>query len=238
MNAQQLTTGKSHILYDADSLGQVDDAFFDPGHWEQQGALLGAAAGRGTTVFIQDGEAVYALRHYKRGGLPAHLSEDRYLWTGLEKSRAFREWRLLAELYGDGLPVPRPVAARVVRDGIAYTADLVTEAIDAKPLAEWAGLRRLSADLLAQVGSTIRLFHANAIFHADLNARNILISDSGEVYLIDFDQGRRREPGRHWQQSNLARLLRSLEKFRRQERDFHFDDEDWKRVMEGYSGRV
>ena len=104
MKPTQIDTEKSHILYDGDTLSQVDDRFFEPAHWERQHLLLGAAQGRGTTVFVQHGDKVFALRHYHRGGLPAKVSRDRYIWQGLEKSRPWREWQLMQELYRRGLP--------------------------------------------------------------------------------------------------------------------------------------
>ena len=237
MNSIQITTNKSDILYDADCIGQVDDAFFEPEAWAEKNLLLDAAPGRGTTVFVQNGEAVYALRHYQRGGLPARFSRDRYLWQGLERSRAWQEWRLLAELHHRGLPVPRPIAARVLRRGISYQADIVTERLGGRPLAEWLGQKRLPAARLEAIGACIGRFHEEGVYHADLNARNVLLDESGEVYLIDFDRGELRKPATRWRMANLERLKRSLNKFRRSERNFAFDDEDWKAILRGYEGK-
>ncbi|MDH5785093.1 MAG: 3-deoxy-D-manno-octulosonic acid kinase [Chromatiales bacterium] len=234
MKPTQIDSEKSHILYDADTIGQPDETFFDPHHWEREGQLLGSAPGRGTTVFVQYNDQVFALRHYHRGGLPARLSRDRYLWLGLEKSRPWREWHLLLELYRRGLPVPRPVAVRVVRDGLGYRADIVTEAIDARPLAEWLCEKRLPSAQLERVGSWLRRFHLEELYHADLNARNILLDEEGRVYLIDFDRSELRRGDEGWRSANMERLKRSLEKFRRQEMLFAFDDEDWKALMRGY----
>ena len=61
-----------------------------------------AAGGRGTVAFVRDGERRWVLRHYRRGGLVARLLDDRYLWTGADRTRAFREWRLLRELRAAG----------------------------------------------------------------------------------------------------------------------------------------
>ncbi len=238
MNSTQITTEKSHILYDADCIGQVDDTLFEPDAWAAQDHVLGVAPGRGTTVFVQNGESAYALRHYQRGGLPARFSRDRYVWRGLERSRAWQEWNLLAELYRRGLPVPRPIAARVMRCGITYQADIITARLPARPLADWLGQKRLSSSWLQAIGAVIRRFHNEGVFHADLNARNVLLDDAGEIYLIDFDRGDLRKPSSRWQRSNLERLKRSLEKFRRSVRHFAFDDEDWKAILRGYEGNA
>src|SRR4029453_11025308 len=62
----------------------------------------------------------WVLRHYRRGGLIAKLSQDSYLWTGAARTRSFAEWRLLAELRRRGLRVPAPIAARYVRGLFTY----------------------------------------------------------------------------------------------------------------------
>jgi 3-deoxy-D-manno-octulosonic acid kinase len=234
MKPTQIDNERSHILYDADTLGQVDDAFFEPGHWRDRQQLLGSAPGRGTTVFVQYEDQKFALRHYCRGGIPAKISRDRYIWQGLEKSRPWREWVLLLELFRRGLPVPRPVAVRVVRHGLTYTADIVTAAIDARPLADWLCEKRLPATQLENMGSWLRRFHLEGLFHADLNARNILLDEAGKVYLIDFDRSALRRGDEGWRSANMERLKRSLMKFRRTEKNFAFDDEDWKAVLRGY----
>ncbi|MCW9088632.1 MAG: 3-deoxy-D-manno-octulosonic acid kinase [Gammaproteobacteria bacterium] len=236
MNSIHITKDKCHILYDADYIGQVDDAFFDPEHWSAQHRLLRELPGRGTTVFVKHGDKVLALRHYHRGGMPAKLCRDRYLWLGIERSRPWREWQLLKALYQRGLPVPRPVAARICRDSLSYRGDVVTEVVEGEPLADWLGKKRLPSTLLASLGRCLRRFHDEGVFHADLNARNILLDEAGKVTLIDFDRGELRNPAESWQRANMERLKRSLEKFRRQQRHFAFDDEDWKALLRGYGG--
>src|SRR6185312_24099 len=52
-------------------------------------------------------------------------------------------------------------------------------------------------------------FHRAGIWHADLNAHNVLVSPAG-LHLIDFDRGRQRAPAAGWRLANLRRLRRSL----------------------------
>ncbi|WP_026037814.1 3-deoxy-D-manno-octulosonic acid kinase [Halomonas sp. KM-1] len=210
-------TGKTFILYDADSVcdaepaPQIGPPLFDPAHWHRCGKVLGEAPGRGSSLFLDAGREQWVLRPYRRGGLIARLSESRYLWTGLERTRAFRELRLTAHLHREGLPVPRPVAASVTRCGPTYTAALITVRIpEAGALAE--RLAEAEPALLERVGATIRRFHQAGLDHVDLNARNLLIDADGCVWLIDLDRCRLRAPGA-WQEANLARLARSLVKF-------------------------
>ena len=190
---------------------------FDPDYWRDAGRVVGEAPGRGASLFLDaspfERGARWVLRPYRRGGLVARLSDDRYLWTGLERTRAFRECRLTAELHTRGLPVPRPVAARVTRHGLTYRAALITVCIPgARALASLVENDEAGDALLARVGTTIRRFHDVGLDHVDLNARNLLIDSQGKVWLIDLDRCRLRPKGT-WQADNLARLERSLAKF-------------------------
>jgi 3-deoxy-D-manno-octulosonic acid kinase len=213
MTAQTLKSGRAAILYDDALLSHADTALFTAAHWAERGALRQAAAGRGRTLIVAAPGGEWVLRHYHRGGLPARFNRDLYLWTGLEQSRPWREWRLLAELYKEGLPVPQPVAAQVTPLGPFYRGDLITCRIpDSRSLAE-----RFAADGAerlpwAELGRCLHRFHVAGVFHADLNAHNVLLDDAGGIYLIDFDRGVRRAPATAWQEANLGRLSRSLHK--------------------------
>ena len=190
---------------------QIDPALFSPAYWRQHGGVVGEAPGRGTSLFVQAGSQQWVLRHYRRGGLIGRVIRDRYLWTGLERTRAFRELRLTAELHARGLPVPPPVAACVWRHGLSYRAALITVRLaGTRALAE--RLADADATLLERVGASIARFHAAGLDHVDLNARNLLVDAADQVWLIDLDRCRLRPPGA-WQAANLDRLARSLAKF-------------------------
>ncbi|WP_300272556.1 3-deoxy-D-manno-octulosonic acid kinase [Halomonas sp.] len=220
MRLATLRAGKNHILYDADSLCDADAApqigpsLLDPAWWQARGRVTGEAPGRGASLFLNAGNGeAWVLRPYRRGGLVARLSERRYLWTGLERTRAFRELRLTAELLDQGLPVPRPVAAGVTRHGLTYEATLITVRLPgARALASLLKNGQADDALLQRVGATIRRFHDAGLDHVDLNVRNLLVDDGGKVWLIDLDRCRLRPHGA-WKARNLERLGRSLEKF-------------------------
>ena len=153
------------------------------------------------------------LRHYWRGGIVARFAADVYVWTGRERTRPFREWRLLAHLRDLGLPVSAPVAARARRHGPWYRADLITAAIPgARPLAERLASGQLPPEAWQRVGEVIAQCHAAGACHADLNARNILLDEQDSPWIIDWDQSSLRVPRARWQQANLDRLWRSLAK--------------------------
>lgn len=219
MRLATFRAGKAHILYDADSLCDADAApqigphSFDPAYWQRAARVTGEAPGRGASLFLDAGDAEWVLRPYRRGGLAARLCERRYLWTGLERTRAFRELRLTAELHARGLPVPRPVAAAVTRHGLTYEAALITVRLPAaRALAGLLEGGGADDGLLERVGHTLRRFHDAGLDHVDLNARNLLVDAEGRVWLIDLDRCRLRRDGA-WKRANLERLARSLAKF-------------------------
>lgn len=233
MNSVSAESDGAVILYDADALGKIDSGFFEPKQWRARGALSGAARGRGTTWFVRHGGGELVLRHYRRGGVFGPWLGDRYLWLGLARTRAFREWHLLAELYRRGLPVPRPVAARVVRCGWYYRADLITQRIPAtESLAQRLQRAPLTDAGWYALGRCLQRFHADGVWHADLNAHNFLLNDAG-IYLVDFDRGRLRGSG-DWTRANLARLQRSLTKLARVHDGFHYDAKGWNALLAGY----
>lgn len=208
-----------------------DKALFSPGPAKIR---LKTAEGRGEAIFYEHQGLSLVLKHYHRGGLVAKLNNDRYLRRRLEYTRSFKEWRLLSQLQAFGLPAPVPVAASVIKKGLFYRADLVTREITGvTTLADLLMEKTLDQKTWQAIGSCIQSFHDRDVYHADLNARNILVGDSN-IYLIDFDKGAIRYLGDAWKASNLTRLKRSLLKFQSKTADFHFTDENWKALLAGY----
>lgn len=226
-------TARGAMLYDASCCGQPDERLFEWDCWRSQGALQESAGGRGTVAFIRAGERRWVLRHYRRGGLVAKLLGDNYLWTGADRTRAFREWRLLRELRAAGLPVPEPVAARYQRHGIFYRADLITAELPTRrTLAHALATGSLESATWRAVGSCVGRLHARGVYHADLNAHNLLLGPDGTVYVLDFDRGRIRPRGA-WEQSVLERLQRSLRKVSAPMPPGRFDDDAWQALLQG-----
>lgn len=231
---------QEHILYDAELIENPTGSYFETESWRKRDALSGIAKGRGTTVFVQHAGQDYVLRHYRRGGLIARFVEDRYVWHELAQTRAWREWHLLAELRQKKLPVPQPVAARVLRQGLFYRADILMRRIAAaQTLADLLLDSTLLAPLWQRLGQVLRQFHDAGVYHADLNARNIMLDRQENFHLIDFDRGALRRPHRRWQQANILRLKRSLDKFFNQaeidQTRFYFSDSDWQALLQGYA---
>lgn len=204
------TVAAGHIVYDAAWLNAPDDDWFDP---VNHNATVITDGGRGSAWFIclPAGQAV--LRHYRRGGLVARLTQNRYVWMGAARTRSFREFDVLAHLYAQGCRVPRPLAAAWWRHGLTYIAAIVVERLpDVQSLAHYVLRPRgpgLQGVALA-VAQAIEGMHAADVWHADLNAHNILINPAGEAWLIDFDRARIGVVTKRRRRDNILRLRRSL----------------------------
>ncbi len=200
-------------LIDRARVTEALTAVFDPAHYGSAAHAL--RDGRGQAFKVMGSFGTAALRHYRRGGMTGALWQDRYTFMGIERTRCFRELRLLNLMLAHGLPVPAPLAARFVRSGLSYRADILTAWLPgANPLS--AHVQSASAADFSAIGQMLARFHGariftQAVWHADLNAHNILLTDNGPA-LIDFDRCKLRAPRAAWQQANLARLLRSLTK--------------------------
>ena len=165
---------------------------------EKQGHLRGGSAGRNQALFIDFQGGKMVLRRFSRGGLFGRVNRDLYLRTGLNGTRPMQEFALLSWMRGQGLSVPRPIAAQVAPLGPFYRAALLTERITgAKPLDEHLKHAPLHAGLWAQIGATVQKLHAAGVYHSDLNCRNILLDDADQVWvagqrtLVSRDGGRR-----------------------------------------------
>lgn len=230
------------MLYDASRAGNLSNESFDPVLLARQGQIVGEARGRGTAWFLRVQNHAWVLRHYRRGGLISGLSRDQYWWRGEEDTRSFAEWQLTYHLHRAGLPVPAPIAARYRKHGFGYRGDIITERItDVWSLAQAVDAAPLSLLNWIAIGRCLRRFHELGVCHADLNAHNILIGKSlngqmdpqERVYLIDFDRGSLRKPG-FWQDANLVRLRRSLEKISWGLPPDRFTEDDWHGLLDGY----
>lgn len=219
-------------LFNPAYFGSVSQTTFDPEAWRAANAVVGSATGRGTTWFVRHGQHQLVLKHYRRGGLIGKMVEDRYLYTGFERTRAIAEYRLLAWMRDRQLPVPAPVAAQIVCQGLYYRADLITQRIaGAKDLSQILQ-QPLAPNQIRRIGAVIANFHRLGIHHADLNIHNILLDAQDRVWIIDFDRGRRRPPG-GWCEQNLHRLHISFQK----EVDrlgIHWQASDWQQLLQGY----
>ncbi len=195
------------MLYDAARVGETaGPGLLEPGTYGADARPV-QAGGRQAAWFVAGHDWEGVLRGYRRGGLAARVSRDAYVWQGEERTRSFREYRVLAALRAQALPVPAPLAAGYWRRGPFYRAAILVERIpEVRPLAQ-----ALDADPAVVAAALVRM-HRAGVWHADLNAYNILLDAAGRVWLIDFDRATSGGVGAAGREANLARLRRSLRK--------------------------
>lgn len=229
-------TASGAILYDRQVISTIDDDRFGPAGWRHAEPVEGrlGSGGRGNTLYVGNVPRQFVLRHYVRGGLVGKLVRDKYLFTGADSTRPFREWRMLAKMADNGLRVPRPAAARYLRKGPVYTADLITVRVPGvKALSSFIYEKSGGELFWENTGAGIFEFHAQGVFHADMNAYNLQIDGEGDLWMLDFDRGELRRPG-PWQQQTLGRLHRSLKKLKLRDPGLHYDETCWQRLLDGY----
>jgi 3-deoxy-D-manno-octulosonic acid kinase len=206
-------SGLGAILFDSKQLRQADPEWFLPAKWSERARPVDSG-GRGGAWFIDAPFGPSLLRLYLRGGLPARVSRDQYLWHGANRTRSFEEFRLTRALLAKGLPVPRPIAASYVRNGMTYRAAILIERLpEVRTLADRAQVGGKDAPW-EEAGRLVARFHRAGLDHADLNAHNLLFNPQGKGWMIDFDRGSLRIPATRWRENNLMRLQRSLLKLR------------------------
>jgi 3-deoxy-D-manno-octulosonic acid kinase len=191
--------------------------------------------GRASVKKLRRHDIPMILRHYYRGGMPARVSKDQFLFFGWKSTRAYRELVLLHDMTALGLPVPQPIAARSILHGLFYSSDIIMREIEhTKTLAQLLSVQAVHLSLWNRLGRTIKKFHTHGFEHVDLNANNILIDQNEKVYLIDFDRCRHRNYARRWAQRGIDRLHRSLKKIKQNNNHFHFDKSEFSSLLQGY----
>lgn len=238
------TQADRHWQHLKDVVPTFNREFFNDAWLQETNAVVGlASAGRGNTQFLSLSGQELVLRHYKRGGYVSKMSEDRYLWTGLDTARPFHELTILAHLSALSLPVPKPYAAEVIRNGASYSGSLITYRLSGSTLAEAFVNNAMTPKLWHQVGVTIAMFQRNGVCHADLNAHNVMVLldqetvDESSVSLIDFDRAKLKDPEQsEWQHKTVFRLQRSLLKIA-DKNQLALLEVAWQTLMDGVHGK-
>jgi len=119
--------------------------------------------------------------------LPGHLRAD------LEQ-RFVRERDILASL--EHPHIARLYDAGVDPNGLLY---LSMEYVEGRPLNEWCDAHRLGIrarlELFLQMLEAVQYAHDKQVIHRDLKPSNVLVTESGQVRLLDFGVAKLLEPG-------------------------------------------
>lgn len=234
--AQTSSPDGQTIWFDPAQVAEATPDLFTPPSSESTALATGSGRGQAHRVALDHGEGV--LRHYRRGGLMARLSPDRYFGRAPLSSRSMNEFTLLRRLRAWDLPVPAPVAARQVRGLIGHTADIVVAMIpQTRNVAQALSEGPLPAADWIALGRAIRQLHDRQVFHSDLNCHNLLLDAQGRAWIVDFDKCGVRPDGA-WKQENLERLRRSLRKEQGRRSPFYWDEARWGDLLKGYAGEA
>ncbi len=231
---------KQLIIKQIDSVKHpFNETDFNLAYWQSKKDSTELSGGRGASQKITIKRQCYVLRHYLRGGLIARFLYDLYLWTGLKQSRPYVEKEVVQIALQNNLPVPEVVAYCVQKKGLFYRASIISRFIKNEgTLATFLYDSELADSQWFELGKLIKRFHRADIFHADLNANNILLDEAGKFTIIDFDKAKIISPLGSLAQQNVQRLLRSLEKIqnirKQQNLPFHFNQKQWAQLLTGY----
>ncbi len=209
--------------------------FFDPTWLKQQNLIEQTKSGRGAVYFFSFNNRKFALRHYLRGGLVAKINKQRFRWKNIANTRVYSELLLLEYMHKNGLRVPTPIAGRVEKAGLTYSAAIITEIIPhSNELHQILLQSPIDKALWSAIGASIKQMHNLNVCHDDINVKNILIDNKEQVFLIDFDKCMRKPDG-NWKEKNIARFRRSLDKQLTKHLGYAFNQDDWEALVEGYS---
>jgi eukaryotic-like serine/threonine-protein kinase len=147
------------------------------------------------------------VREIGRGGMGAvyqatradeafHKTVAIKLISGMVLSESFRKERqILAQLEHPN--IARLLDGGATEDGLLY---LIMEYVDGKPLDQYIESKRLSVEgilkLFIDVAAAVAYAHRNLIVHRDLKPSNILVTEQGEVKLLDFGIAKVLDPNR------------------------------------------
>jgi 3-deoxy-D-manno-octulosonic acid kinase len=224
-------------LLQSDPTLPLTASWFDPEFWQSQQALIGVGNGRGAVWFIDSPLGKFVLRRYRRGGLIAKFNKSYFFFSGHKKTRPWLELSLLEHMRSLNLPVPRPIGAIYIIEKGFYRSELLTETVEnARDLFDIINAGNSHTLNWHHIGAVIKQFHDQGIYHSDLNCHNIMIDQEDNVWLIDFDKCEQRTLNQNWQQANIERFKRSLDKESKRHAQFNISDAQWRTFLEGYRG--
>ena len=150
------------IVFDRQMVSNPEVNGFDAASYGSSANLVSGKGGRGAAWFVkaESGDAV--LRHYRRGGWAAKISDARYLWRDENTARSIHEFHFLQTLREKNLPVPKPIAAMVLKKGLFYRAAILVERIpNVRSFLDCVHQQTESAPWAA-LGKTMAAFHKSA----------------------------------------------------------------------------
>jgi tRNA A-37 threonylcarbamoyl transferase component Bud32 len=180
---------------------------------KQPGARVLQGRGAAYAVALPQSKTRVVVRHNRHGGLFSSITGDLFF----APTRAPHELDMALELATRGVPTPEVVAFVLYPPGgVLQRADVTSiEIKGGRDLAEIL-LQDGSAERAAAFAATARLIAAMTragATHPDLNAKNVLVTYE-QAYVLDVDRVELGPSSAAVTDANLARLGRSLRKWR------------------------
>ena len=192
MTETQLT--KNGRLYSFGFSGKLDndhlEALLTHLPWRKAPTASISGGRAPVTTAVIKGLGPVVIKQYMRGGIIRYFLRDRYVKFGKPRSQV--EFESMSELRKVGISAPEPLAY-AYRGFPLYCAWLITRQVkDAYTLAE-LDCRDISriAVVMGKVIQQIDKLVACGFIHVDLHPGNVLVDSDDNIYIIDFDKGRR-----------------------------------------------
>ncbi len=93
--------------------------------------------------------------------------------TRMRKNRTFTEARIMSEARRIGIPTP------IIKDLSDYV--IVMNRVHGRLLKDC-----ITTELCERVGALVGLLHKGGMIHGDLTTSNMILSEDGRIYMIDF----------------------------------------------------
>jgi tRNA A-37 threonylcarbamoyl transferase component Bud32 len=206
-----------------------------PGLWDlarTKGPMgeITTLTGRSLLRFIEPDMVVRTLMH---GGVFRHITGKRFL----NPNRTVRELNVSAYLRAHGIRTPEILAVRLIRKGLFYSIDVISAFIpDSRDLLVYLEKGHTdSLELLKKSGLLIRATHDLGVYHTDLHVKNLLLDNSGNLWMLDLDKAYQFALlPEFMKRMNLKRFMRSIIKWQTQGR-IHLPDEWASSFLNGYN---
>jgi hypothetical protein len=151
------------------------------------------------------------VRHNHHGGLLANIRGDRFF-----RPRAAYELAAAWRLTHAGIPTPEVIACALYRvNWLEKRSDLMTRELPAgRDLGAIIAAGSPSPAQMDAVSTLVRMLGEGGVWHPDLNARNIYVTDGADIraYVLDLDRVKFGAAPYFASRANAARLTRSVRK--------------------------